>query len=101
MLFKKEFRGCRSGEIYPTTFRPGEACPAELRGAAEEVGALESAEDAKARQAAEKKEEKAAQKRVDTLLALAKDKNVMIGGDATEEQIVAALTAAGIEIPQA
>ena len=72
-----------------------------MRGAAEEVGALESAEDAKARQAAEKKEEKAAQKRVDTLLALAKDKNVMIGGDATEEQIVAALTAAGIEIPQA
>ncbi len=101
MLFKKEFRGCRTGEIYPTTFRPGDTCPTELKGAAAEVGALETAEEAKARQASEKKEEKAAQKRVDTLLALAKDKNVAIGEEASEEQIVAALTAAGIDIPQA
>lgn len=101
MLFKKEFRGCRPGEVYPTIFRLGEACPAELQGAAAEVGALEAADEAKARQAAEKREEKAAQKRVETLLALAKDKNVTIGDEATEEQLVAALTAVGIDIPQA
>ncbi|KRE02591.1 hypothetical protein ASE61_15045 [Bosea sp. Root670] len=101
MLFKKEFRGCRSGEIYPTSFRPGDECPAELRVAAVEVGALESAEEAKARTAAERKGEKAAQKRVDILLALAKEKNVAIGDDATEEQLVEALAAAGVEIPQA
>lgn len=101
MLFKKEFRGCRTGEIYPTLFRPGDTCPSELRAAATEVGALEKPAEAKARQATEKKDEKAAQERVEALLALARDRNVMIGDQATEEQVVAALTAAGIEIPQA
>lgn len=101
MLFKKEFKGCRKGEVYPSTFKPGDECPAELRKAAGEVGALEAAEEAKARAAAERKEEKGAQKRIAVLLDLAKEKNVAIGDDATEEQIVAALTAAGVEIPQA
>lgn len=101
MLFKRAFSGCRAGDIYPTQFRVGEECPPELRKAATEDGALESTADAKARVAAGRKEEAEAQKRVAALLDLARDKNVAIGEQATEAEIVAALTAAGVEIPQA
>lgn len=34
MIFSKEFRGVRDGEIYPTTFQAGEECPPELVDAA-------------------------------------------------------------------
>lgn len=40
--FSSEFRGCRNGEVYPSTFQPGDDCPAELEAAAREVGALEA-----------------------------------------------------------
>lgn len=39
--FAKTFHGVKSGEIYPTEFKPGDECPAELESAAREVGALE------------------------------------------------------------
>ncbi|MGK5049613.1 hypothetical protein ACQ4WP_27510 [Janthinobacterium sp. GB4P2] len=41
MIFSKEFRGVRDGEIYPTTFQPGEECPPELQDAALSLDALE------------------------------------------------------------
>jgi hypothetical protein len=34
MIFTKEFKGCKAGEIYPTTFKPGDECPPELQEAA-------------------------------------------------------------------
>lgn len=52
MQFSKEFRGVRAGEIYPTTFKPGDQCPAELLDAAISEGAVQSAAEkpTKARQ---------------------------------------------------
>ena len=41
MVFSKEFRGVRDGEIYPTTFQPGEECPPELVDAAQSLEVLE------------------------------------------------------------
>lgn len=41
MIFSKEFRGVRAGEIYPTTFEPGDECPPELVDAAQSLEALE------------------------------------------------------------
>lgn len=44
MIFSKEFRGVRDGEVYPTTFEPGDECPPELVGAAQSLEALEPEE---------------------------------------------------------
>ena len=41
MIFSKEFRGVRDGEIYPETFRPGDECPPELIDAAQSLEVLE------------------------------------------------------------
>ena len=41
MIFSKEFRGVRDGEIYPETFQPGEECPPELQEAALSLEVLE------------------------------------------------------------
>lgn len=41
MKFSKEFRGVRAGEIYPTTFKPGDECPSELLDAAISEGAVQ------------------------------------------------------------
>lgn len=43
MQFSKEFKGVRAGEIYPTTFKPGDECPPELQDAAVSEGAVEQA----------------------------------------------------------
>lgn len=47
--FSKPFSGCRSGEIYPTEFEPGDECPAELEDAARSCDALEEAKKAAAK----------------------------------------------------
>jgi len=47
MIFSKEFRGVRDGEIYPITFQPGEECPPELVEAAQSLEALEVPESKK------------------------------------------------------
>ena len=39
--FAKAFMGVKAGEYYPTEFKPGDECPAELIEAAQSVGALE------------------------------------------------------------
>lgn len=41
MIFSKEFRGVRDGEIYPETFQPGDECPPELVDAAQSLEVLE------------------------------------------------------------
>ena len=41
MIFSKEFRGVRDGEIYPETFQPGDKCPPELVDAAQSLEVLE------------------------------------------------------------
>lgn len=41
MQFSKEFRGVLAGEIYPTTFKPGDECPPELLDAAISEGVVE------------------------------------------------------------
>lgn len=41
MIFSKEFRGVLDGEIYPTTFQPGDECPPELVDAALSLEVLE------------------------------------------------------------
>ena len=46
MIFSKEFRGVRDGEIYPETFQPGDECPPELLDAAKSLEVLEVAEPA-------------------------------------------------------
>lgn len=46
MIFSKQFLGVRDGEIYPTTFEPGDECPPELRDAAASLEALEPESDA-------------------------------------------------------
>ena len=43
MKFSKPFLGVKNGDVYPTEFRPGDECPAELIEAATELGALEKA----------------------------------------------------------
>ncbi|MDN2700170.1 hypothetical protein O0882_28055 [Janthinobacterium sp. SUN073] len=47
MIFSKEFRGVRDGEIYPTTFQPGDECPSELIDAAQSLEVLEVPESKK------------------------------------------------------
>jgi hypothetical protein len=44
MIFNKEFRGVRDGEIYPETFQPGDECPPELVDAALSLEVLEAPE---------------------------------------------------------
>lgn len=44
MIFSKEFRGVRDGEIYPTTFQPGDECPPELVDAAQSLEVIEAPE---------------------------------------------------------
>ncbi|PKV47988.1 hypothetical protein CLU92_5463 [Janthinobacterium sp. 61] len=44
MIFSKEFLGVRDGEIYPTTFQPGDECPPELVDAAQSLEVLEAPE---------------------------------------------------------
>lgn len=34
MIFTKEFKGVKDGDIYHTDFVPGDVCPPELEGAA-------------------------------------------------------------------
>lgn len=46
MIFSKEFRGVRDGEIYPETFQPGDECPPELLDAAKSLEVLEAPEPA-------------------------------------------------------
>jgi len=46
--FIKAFRGVRKGEIYPTQFKAGDDCPAELERAAKAVGALPASKGGKA-----------------------------------------------------
>ena len=43
MKFAQPFRGVKNGEIYPTEFAPGDACPPELVDAARACGVLEEA----------------------------------------------------------
>lgn len=47
MIFSKEFFGVRDGEIYPTTFQPGDECPPELVDAAQSLEVLEAPESKK------------------------------------------------------
>lgn len=47
MIFSKEFRGVRDGEIYPETFQPGDECPPELVDAALSLEVLEVPESKK------------------------------------------------------
>lgn len=47
MIFSKEFRGVRDGEIYPETFQPGDECPPELVDAALSLEVLEAPESKK------------------------------------------------------
>lgn len=47
MIFSKEFRGVRDGEIYPETFEPGDECPPELVEAALSLEVLEVPESKK------------------------------------------------------
>lgn len=42
MKFIKPFYGCKAGEIYPTRFQVGDACPAELLDAAKADGAVKA-----------------------------------------------------------
>ena len=53
MIFSEQFLGVRDGEIYPTTFEPGDECPPELLDAAKEVGAV-AGDDADAKTAGKK-----------------------------------------------
>lgn len=46
MIFSKEFRGVRDGEIYPETFQPGDECPPELLDAAKSLEVLDVPEPA-------------------------------------------------------
>lgn len=48
MRFIKEFKGCQSGDIYPTRFAVGDTCPPELEAAAIEAGTVEVVEPVKA-----------------------------------------------------
>ena len=50
---KKELFGAPDGEVYPRVFEVGEECPPELEAAAQHADALESAEEAAAREKAE------------------------------------------------
>lgn len=38
--FTKEFSGVKNGDIYPTLFKAGEACPQELEEGALSLGAI-------------------------------------------------------------
>lgn len=40
MKFTAEFKGVKDGDIYHTTFQPGDECPKELESAARETGSL-------------------------------------------------------------
>lgn len=40
MKFSKPFAGVKNGDVYPTHFHAGDACPDELLVAAQSVGAL-------------------------------------------------------------
>lgn len=57
MRVKTSFRGCRTGEVHPSLIEAGSECPPELEPVARELGALETAGDARKREAAERKAE--------------------------------------------
>lgn len=73
------------------------------RGAAEDVSNESAADRKAAEEAAEtaRRDPSEAQRRVDALLALASENGVEVAASSSEEQIVAALTSAGVETPQA
>jgi hypothetical protein len=43
MKLLKQLKGCRTGDIYPTTFSSGEECPVELEEAAISLGVVDVA----------------------------------------------------------
>lgn len=47
MKFSKAFTGVKSGDVYPTEFKAGDECPAELLEAAKELGAVKAEAPAK------------------------------------------------------
>lgn len=42
MIFTKEFKGVKAGDIYHTDFKPGDVCPPELQDAAVICGVVEA-----------------------------------------------------------
>lgn len=113
MRLTKALKGCRTGEVHPTQFQPGDECPRELERAAKELRILESEAEfqkrTKAVLAEEQKQLKAdqaaEQKRLDDeaalrltqLRALANQNGVDLADADTEAKIEAALTRAGVE----